>query len=95
MNKEGQQEKIIKISTKDLIDYGKKIGIKDMSYNDANYILNKVHKKFGVDKEFTLEEFQESKKMRDKAAKLYEIENDPKISDEEMLKKLSSIRNKK
>ena len=89
MNKEGQQEKFIKISTKDLIDYAKKFGIKDMSYNDANNVLNKVNK------EFTLEEFQEErKKMRDKVAKLYEIENDPKISDEEMLKKLSSRINK-
>ena len=89
MNKEYQQYKIIKISTKDLIDQLKKNGIKDINYIAVNNVLNKLNKKFGEDKVTTLEELQEEmKKQRDKAAKTYGIENDPNISDEEMLKKL-------
>ena len=89
MSKEDQQYKIIKFSKKDLIDNFKKNGIKDINYIAVNNVLNKLNKKFGGDKETTLEELQEDmKKQRDKAAKAYGIENDTNISDEEMLKKL-------
>ena len=89
MNKEDQQYKIIKYSKKDLIDQLKKNGIKDINYIAVNNVLNKFNKKYGGDK--VLEELQEDmKKQRDKAAKSYGIENDPNISDEEMLKKIFS-----
>ena len=69
MSKEDQQYKIIKFSKKDLIDHFKKNGIKDINYIAVNNVLNKLNKKFGGDKETTLEELQEDmKKQRDKAA---------------------------
>ena len=94
MNKEGQQYKIIKISTKDVIDYGKKIGLKDMPHNIVNKVLNKAHKKF-ENRVITEKELQEEiKKQRAKVTKAYGIENDRNISNEEMLKKISSRINK-
>ena len=90
MSKEGQKYKTITISNIDFVNYAKKMGL-NISPQDANKFLSKIHKEHDPDRNF--EEYK--REIRAKVTEKYGIENDPIISDEEMTKKVASKITKK